>query len=64
MPRIYDQQNNTHDFCQIHFPSEEKAKVEFGEQISYDDLHPDYSGDVDITYNCTKCNKKLTSKDN
>jgi hypothetical protein len=63
--------NKTLDFCKGCFPSEDKAIKMYGNQgdapdgrgnsFSYDESHPDYSGEG---YGCEKCGKELTGRDN
>lgn len=74
MPRIYNSLSEPVDLCKRCFPkTEAKAKQEYGnlgegpddrgDCFSYDANHPDYS-DEDFDYECDKCGKKLTNKDN
>lgn len=71
MPRIETSEGYPVDFCKRCFPSEATAKKKYGNMgdapdnrgnaYSYDEDHPDYD---DTDYDCEKCNKPLTSKDN
>lgn len=60
--RIYTS-NGALDFCKECMPSEEEAIELYGFDISYDDVHPDYTEDPYCTYECEKCYKKLTNRD-
>jgi hypothetical protein len=53
-------------------PDEYDAEMEYNDPTTlpdnngytYENVHPDYAGEPDHMYNCTKCNKRLTNKDN
>lgn len=71
MPRIYASNNDPYDFCQRCFPSEKKAKEEYGDLgdgpdgrgdcFEYDTDHPDFGGD---SYKCCECGRELKERDN
>lgn len=61
MPRIYDVDNNPHDFCNECFPDE--LDFEDGVNNGYNADHPDYDDNPDI-YKCEECEKQLTNLDN
>jgi hypothetical protein len=74
MPRLYTSAGEPLDFCRDHFPTEDEAILEYGNEevtgtgpdgrgncFSYDDDHPDYFGDS--MYRCTICKSPLGHED-
>lgn len=72
MPRIYDGYSEPWDFCRNCFPRTEAiARERYGDGegpddrgncFDYESDHPDYEDWDD--YECCKCGKKLTARDN
>jgi hypothetical protein len=71
MPRIYTSENDPLDFCHHCFPSEDRAREQYGDVgngpngrgncFEYDADHPGYAG---TGYTCADCGKPLGDRDN